>query len=137
MTLAALQTPEDADEVRIFHDLALTYLSLIALPFVLFACPFVGELLHQMRFTAYDQMGRLRLQMEPWQMMEKKQEEDKDKEEEEKKYMKEEKKLEKEEEKAKATMRARLHKERKALQKRLTKQKKKAAANGTGATDLV
>ena len=46
-----------APQVRIFHDLALTYLSLIALPFVLFACPFVGELLHQMRFTAYDQVG--------------------------------------------------------------------------------
>ena len=43
--------------MRIFHDLTLTYLSLIALPFVLFACPFVGELLHQMRFTAYDQVG--------------------------------------------------------------------------------
>ena len=64
--------------MRVFYDLALTYLALIALPYLLFACPFVGELLHQMRFTAYDQMGRLRLQMEPWQMMEKKQEEDKD-----------------------------------------------------------
>ena len=138
MTAAAVQSEYEPDEVRIFYDLALTYLALVALPFVVFACPFVGELLHQMRFTAYDQMGRLRLQMEPWQMMEKKKEEDHDHEEEEKKHLKEEREHKKEEERAQAQMRAKLHKERKALQKREKKQqKKKSSPTGKGATDLV
>ena len=30
----------------------------------------LGELLHQMRPTAFDQLGHLRLQLEPWQMRE-------------------------------------------------------------------
>ena len=39
------------------------------LPYLLYFL--LGETLHQMRPTAFDQAGRLRLQLEPWQMKEK------------------------------------------------------------------
>ena len=65
ITLAATAYPTQDVVHVLFYDLTTTYLALLALPFCIFTIPFVGETLHQMRFTAYDQMGRLRLQMEP------------------------------------------------------------------------
>ena len=45
------------------------FLALLALPYLLYFL--LGETLHQMRPTAFDQAGRLRLQLELWQMKEK------------------------------------------------------------------
>ena len=62
---------EDDALARVHFDYGTRYLALLALPYVIFAIPFVSDVLHQMRPTAFDQEGRLRLMLEPWQMKEK------------------------------------------------------------------
>lgn len=128
MTLAAAQeniSPPTQDAVRIFYDLSLTHLALLGMPFLMFSIPFVGETLHQMRLTAYDQMGRLRLQMEPWQM--------KEKMEKEKEEAEEAEALAEKAEKERAAQLKRIKREQNKLRKSMQKQKKKKAS----ATNMV
>ena len=71
--LNELITPykEDDAAARVHLDYSTRYLALLALPHVVFTIPFVSDVLHQMRPTAFDQEGKLRLMLEPWQMKEK------------------------------------------------------------------
>ena len=68
-----LVTPYDAVDTRavVHFEFQASLLGLIALPWLLFVIPFVGEMLHQMRITGFDQQGHLRLWLEPYQMRDK------------------------------------------------------------------
>lgn len=66
-------TPYDAADTHavVHFEFQASVLGLIALPWLLFVIPFVGEMLHQMRITGFDQEGHLRLWLEPYQMRDK------------------------------------------------------------------
>ena len=58
-------------KVLLFETISDTTLSLLAAPFVLWKIPVVGELIHQMRPTGFDEAGGLRLTMSLADMKEK------------------------------------------------------------------
>ena len=65
----ALRCNAEDEAGRVHFEYELKFLALLALPYLLYYL--LGETLHQMRPTAFDQAGHLRLQLEPWQMKEK------------------------------------------------------------------
>eukprot|EP00316_Scyphosphaera_apsteinii_P007430 CAMPEP_0119341000 /NCGR_PEP_ID=MMETSP1333-20130426/101452_1 /TAXON_ID=418940 /ORGANISM="Scyphosphaera apsteinii, Strain RCC1455" /LENGTH=90 /DNA_ID=CAMNT_0007352875 /DNA_START=283 /DNA_END=555 /DNA_ORIENTATION=+ len=61
----------DVDEIHNYISFLTTFLGLFAVPFIILNVPMLGSFTHQLRPTAFDQAGGLRLAMSLEQMKKK------------------------------------------------------------------